>query len=49
MRHVIDFYLDGHIAVRFCKVCSKEGDELEKPCSGEYQAKEIIDNNEKPY
>lgn len=34
LRHVIDFYMDGHIAVSFCKVCSKEGQELLQECTG---------------
>ncbi len=33
-RHVIDFYLDNHVAVSFCKVCSAEGDRLFDACSG---------------
>ena len=47
--HTIDFYMDGHKAVSFCKVCSKEGDDLEKPCLGRFEAKEIPDNDEIPY
>lgn len=47
--HTIDFYMDGHKAVSFCKVCSKEGDDLEEPCLGRFEAKEIIDNDEIPY
>lgn len=34
LRHVIDFYMDGHTAISFCKVCSKEGQELLEECAG---------------
>ena len=33
-RHVPDYYMDGHIAIPFCKVCSAEGDELLEECAG---------------
>lgn len=32
-RHVIDYYLDGHVTVAFCKVCSAEGEKLLEGCS----------------
>ena len=31
-RHVIDYYMDGHIMVSFCKHCSKEEGALLEPC-----------------
>ena len=31
-RHVIDYYMDGHVAVAFCKVCSAEGEKLFADC-----------------
>lgn len=31
-RHTIDYYLDNHVAVAFCKVCSAEGEKLFEPC-----------------
>lgn len=31
-RHVIDYYLDGHRMISFCKLCSKEERELLEPC-----------------
>lgn len=34
IRHVTDYYMDGHIAISYCKVCSKEGQELLETCSG---------------
>ena len=34
LRHVTDFYMDGHIAVSYCKVCSAEGLRLFEVCSG---------------
>ena len=37
-RHVIDFYMDGHVAVSFCKVCSAEGDKLFEECGGAYKS-----------
>lgn len=42
IRHVIDFYMDGHKAVSFCKVCSAEERELLEDCPGK-----IIDPQEK--
>lgn len=32
-RHVIDYYLDGHVTVAFCKICSAEGEKLFEDCS----------------
>lgn len=32
--HVPDYYMDGHIAIPFCKVCSAEGDKLLEECTG---------------
>ena len=32
--HVTDFYMDGHIAISYCKVCSVEGDKLFEECKG---------------
>lgn len=40
-RHVTDFYMDGHIAVAFCKVCSAEGDKLFDDCAGPIQSREV--------
>ncbi len=31
-RHVIDYYMDGHLMVSFCKLCSKEEGALMEPC-----------------
>jgi hypothetical protein len=31
-RHTIDYYMDGHSAVPFCKVCSAEGLALSEDC-----------------
>lgn len=31
-RHVIDYYMDGHVTVAFCKVCSAEGEKLLEDC-----------------
>lgn len=36
-RHVPDYYMDGHIAIPFCKVCSAEGDKLLEECTGPIQ------------
>lgn len=36
-RHTIDYYMDGHIAVAFCKLCSAEGGKLlEEECQGPF-------------
>jgi len=32
--HVTDFYMDGHVAVPYCKVCSAEGFALFETCNG---------------
>lgn len=32
--HVTDFYMDGHQAIPYCKVCSAEGLALFENCSG---------------
>ena len=32
IRHVIDYYMDGHCMIAFCKVCSAEGDKLIEDC-----------------
>ena len=32
--HTIDYYMDGHAAISFCKVCSAEGDKLFEECVG---------------
>lgn len=34
LRHVTDYYMDGHKAIAFCKVCSKEDQQLLEPCTG---------------
>lgn len=34
LRHVPDFFMDGYIAISYCKVCSAEGDKLFDICSG---------------
>lgn len=31
-KHVTDYYMDGHIAISFCKVCSAEGLKLLADC-----------------
>lgn len=31
-RHVIDYYVDNHTMVAFCKVCSAEGLKLFEEC-----------------
>jgi hypothetical protein len=33
-RHVIDYYLDSHVTIAFCKVCSAEGEKLIDDCEG---------------
>lgn len=33
-RHVTDYYMDGHVSVEYCKVCSAEGLRLFDDCSG---------------
>lgn len=35
-RHVTDYYMDGHIAIAYCKVCSAEGDKLFEDCQGPF-------------
>lgn len=35
-QHVIDYYMDGHVAVAFCKVCSAEGKKLLEDCEGKF-------------
>lgn len=42
-RHVIDYYLDGHVTVAFCKVCSAEGNKLFDDCP-----QKIVDDKEQP-
>ena len=32
--HVTDFYMDGHVAIPYCKLCSAEGLALFEDCSG---------------
>jgi hypothetical protein len=32
--HVTDYYMDGHVAVAFCKVCSAECEKLLEDCPG---------------
>lgn len=32
--HTIDYYMDGHVAIAFCKICSAEGDKLLEDCYG---------------
>lgn len=36
IRHVIDYYMDNHIMIAFCKVCSAEGDKLLEECPGKF-------------
>lgn len=31
-QHAIDYYLDGHVSVAYCKRCSAEGDKLLEDC-----------------
>lgn len=38
-RHVIDYYMDGHSAISFCKVCSAEGLKLFEDCPGKIEEK----------
>ena len=33
-QHTLDYYMDGYIAVPYCKVCSAEGLKLTEDCSG---------------
>lgn len=33
-RHTIDYYMDGHCVIPFCKICSAEGDKLLEECAG---------------
>lgn len=40
-RHVPDYYMDGYIAITFCKVCSAEGDKLLDECPGPIQKSEL--------
>jgi hypothetical protein len=36
-RHTVDYYMDGHIAVAFCKICSAEGEKLlGEECKGPF-------------
>lgn len=48
MRHIFDYYMDGHIAIQFCKVCSAEGDELSGNCkpsnSDPFNRQKILDD-----
>jgi hypothetical protein len=37
-RHTIDYYMDNHVAIAFCKICSYEGDKLLEDCPGPYQS-----------
>jgi len=39
IRHVIDYYMDGHCMIAFCKVCSAEGDKLIEDCPQKYENK----------
>lgn len=39
IRHVVDYYMEGHSMVAFCKVCSAEGDKLIDACPGKYENK----------
>lgn len=42
LSHVPDFYMDGYIAIPYCKVCSAEGDKLFETCSGPIQKTEAM-------
>lgn len=37
--HIEDFYMDGHIAIKYCKTCSAEGDKLFEECQGKSENK----------
>lgn len=41
LRHVIDYYMDGHKAISFCKICSKEELALLDECTGPIQKSEM--------
>lgn len=50
LHHVIDFYMDGYMAISYCKVCSAEGNKLFDECTGpiqkcEEQIREDFKNN----
>lgn len=47
IRHAIDYYMDGHSMIAFCKVCSAEGDKLIDDCPGKYENK-LDDKKPKP-
>lgn len=44
--HRLDAYRDNFKWVVFCRVCSREGDELIKPCPGKYEQKTIDTDKE---
>lgn len=33
-QHKLSFYVDNHVRVEFCKVCSAEGELLKSECPG---------------
>lgn len=33
-QHIVSHYMDGHVKVEFCKVCSAEGPKLLEDCQG---------------
>ena len=47
IKHVLDYYMDGHISTPFCKVCSAEGYRLLDPCSKETRSPNLPDNKQK--
>lgn len=36
-RHVIDYYVDNHQMIAFCKICSAEGLKLLEDCPQKYE------------
>lgn len=45
-RHVIDYYIDNHVAVAFCKICSAEGQKLLEDCHGKIE--NTLDEKKQP-
>lgn len=36
-QHAIDYYLDGHVTVAYCKRCSAEGEKLLEDCPQKFE------------
>jgi len=47
IKHVLDYYMDGHRPTEYCKICSAEGLQLLDPCSKETPAPNLPDNKQK--